>query len=64
MNLGEQFKAGKRKFIFTQQEVEVRNLLLEEAEERQLTAGSKKDQKTSEATGPSAETEGSRQGHL
>lgn len=35
MNLGEQFKAGKRKFIFTQQEVEVRNLLLEEAEERQ-----------------------------
>ena len=36
MNLGgEQFKADERKFIFTQQEVKARNLLLEEAEERQ-----------------------------
>lgn len=52
MNLeGEQFKADKRKFIFTQQDVKARNLLLEEAEER-VTAGLKKDQKASEATGP------------
>lgn len=41
MNLeGEQFKADKRKFIFAQQEVKARDLLLEEA--KTVTAGSKR----------------------